>query len=355
MPLENLSIDDRLLEIAPAHVSDAQACELLERHYGLSGRLEKLGGERDLNFRAMLDDGSSRLFKLSHPLESPDVVDFHNQAMRRIELRDPELPVQRVQRSLTGEYANAVEVDGQRMLARLLSFVDGIPLHKVESTTKAFRKVIGQSLARLDLALEGFNHPAAGHALLWDMQHAEHLRPLLVHIEDQEGRSIVERSLDQFETRVLPRLSRLREQVIHNDMNPHNIIVDAENPDILRNILDFGDMVYAPLVNEIAVAASYHLGQRGDVLDPALDVIASYHQLNPLTDEELTLLPELLSTRLALALCINSWRAQLHPDNRAYIHRNSQRAWANIKAMSALSRSEIEDRISLACVRTIKA
>lgn len=355
MPLENLSIDDRLLEIAPAQVSDAQASEILERHYGLSGRLEKLGGERDLNFRILLGDGSSRLLKLSHPLENPDVVDFHNQAMRRIELRDPDLPVQRVHRSLTGDYTTAVEVDGQCMLSRLLSFVDGIPLHKVESTTKAFRKVIGHSLARLDQALEGFNHPAAGHTLLWDMQHAEHLRPLLVHIEQREGRNIVERSLDEFEARVLPGLCRLRKQVIHNDMNPHNIIVDAENPDSLRNILDFGDMVYAPLINEVAVAASYHLGQKGDALDPALDVISSYHQQNPLTDEELTLLPELLSMRLALALCINSWRARLHPDNRDYIHRNSQRAWANLNAMSTLSRSEIEDRISLACVRTIKA
>lgn len=355
MPLENLVIDDSLLEIAPAHVSDAQVSDILERHYGLSGRFEKLGGERDLNFRVMLDDGSSRLFKLSHPLENPDVVDFHNQAMRRIELRDPDLPVQRVHPSFTGEYATVVEVGGQRMLSRLLSFVEGMPLHKVDSTTQAFRKVVGQSLARLDLALEGFSHPAAGHRLLWDMQHAEHLRPLLVHIEQREGRQVVEQSLDQFETLALPGLSRLRKQVIHNDMNPHNIIVDAENPDILRNILDFGDMVYAPLVNDVAVAASYHLGQQGDVLEPALDVIGSYHQHNPLTDEELALLPELLATRLAVALCINSWRAQLHPDNREYIHRNSRRAWANIKALSTFSRSEMEDRISLACVRAVKA
>jgi Ser/Thr protein kinase RdoA (MazF antagonist) len=355
MPLENLAIDDSLLEIAPAQVSDAQACAVIQQHFGLSGRLEKLGGERDLNFRVILPDSSSRLFKLSHPLENPEVVDFHNQAMLRIEQRDPELPVQRVHQSLTGEYTTLVEVDGQRMLARLLSFVDGMPLHRVKHTTQEFRRVIGQSLARLDVALEGFNHPASGHTLLWDMQHAEHLRPLLVHVEDSDGRSLVEQNLDQFETRVLAKMPRLRKQVIHNDMNPHNIIVDAGNPDVLRNILDFGDMVYAPLVNEVAVAASYHLGQVGDVLEPALDVIGSYHLHSPLTDEEVELLPELLATRLALALCINSWRAELHPENREYIHRNSQRAWANLRAMSSLSRSEIEDRIYSACIREVKA
>ncbi|MNG04929.1 hypothetical protein D3C84_880970 [compost metagenome] len=129
--------------------------------------------------------------------------------------------------------------------------------------------------------------------------------------------------------------------------------MDAKSPSVLRSILDFGDMVYAPLVNEVAVAASYHLGQVGDVLAPALDVIGAYHQHNRLTHDELVLLPALLATRLALALCINSWRAELHPENRQYILRNTQRAWANLNAMSSLSRSEIEDRISSACLREV--
>ncbi|WXL24296.1 phosphotransferase [Ectopseudomonas mendocina] len=338
-----------LLEVAPARVSEDQVLALLQQHFGLSGRLEKLGGERDLNFRVVLADGASKLLKLSHPLEDPQVVDFHNQAMLRIEQQDPSLPVQRVHRSLAGDYATWVEVDEQRMLVRLLSFVDGVPLYRVEQPSQAFRRTLGQSLARFDRALEGFEHPAAGHTLLWDMQHAEHLRPMLAYVEAGEGRRLVEQGLDQFAARVLPLMPQLRKQVIHNDMNPHNIIVDAESPDVLRNILDFGDMVQAPLVNDLAVAASYYLDRSGDVLQPALDMIAAYHHEYPLTDEELALLPELLATRLSLSLCINSWRAELHPENRQYIHRNSVRAWANLRALAALSRAEIEDRIFTSC------
>ncbi|MDR0212202.1 MAG: phosphotransferase [Pseudomonas putida] len=355
MPLENSVIDDSLLEVAPAQVTDLQAQAVLQQFFGFGGRLEKLGGERDLNFRVILPDGSSRLLKLSHPLENPQVVDFHNQAMRRIEVRDPGLPVQRVHPALGGAYATWVEIDGQPMLARLLSFVDGLPLHRLKYTSQPLRRDIGRSLARLDRALEGFDHPAAGHVLLWDMQHAERLRPLLVHLGEGDGRDLVKQGLDRFEADVLPRMSSLRKQVIHNDMNPHNLIVDAEDPDVLRNILDFGDMVHAPLVNEVAVAASYHLGQVGDVLAPALDVIGAYHQHNPLTRDEIGLLPELLVTRLAVALCINSWRAELHPENRQYILRNAQRAWANLRAMSSLSRPEIEERISQACTRELTA
>ena len=96
MPLEKVSAQPCLLEAAPARVSDGQVLGVLAQHYAISGKLEQLGGERDLNFRVMLADGTSRLFKLSHPLENPQVVDFHNQAMLQIERNDPALPVQRV-------------------------------------------------------------------------------------------------------------------------------------------------------------------------------------------------------------------------------------------------------------------
>lgn len=354
MQLERFAIDDSLLEAAPARVTESQACVLLKQYYALGGELERLGGERDLNFRVKLADGSSRLFKLSHPLENPDVVDFHNGAMRRIEHRDPELPAQRVHASTSGEYKVEVEVEGQRMLARLLSFVDGQPLHRIASTSCTFRNNLGQAIARLDKALEGYNHPAASHILLWDMQHAEHLRPLLNHIEKGRQRDMVEKSLDMFERRVLPKVPGLRKQVIHNDMNPHNIIVDMQDPGILRNILDFGDMVYAPLINEVAVAAAYQLGLEGDILAPALDLIASYNDINPLEKEELEILPELLATRLALALCINSWRASLHPENLAYIMRNAQRAWKNLADLTAISPAQIQDRIYKACAQEVR-
>lgn len=355
MPLENVFAEACLLEAAPARVSEAQVLEVLLQLYGISGKLEKLGGERDLNFRVILADGTSRLFKLSHPLENPDVVDFHNQAMRQIERQDPALPVQRVYPSLSGTFSETVEIDRQRMLVRLLSFVDGLPLHRVACASPAFRQNLGQALGRFDRALSGFEHPAAGHVLLWDMQHAQRLRPLLKYIEPGARRDRVEQSLDRFEAQVLAKAHTLRQQVIHNDMNPHNIIVDPEQPDVLRNILDFGDMVRAPLVNEVAVAASYQLGVSGDVLAPALDMIRAYHRVNPLLVEELELLPVLISTRLALSLCINFWRADLHPDNRAYILRNAHRAQASLAGLSSVSPAHIHDRILAACTQEVGA
>ncbi|MBQ0818729.1 phosphotransferase, partial [Microvirga sp. HBU67558] len=82
------------------------------------------------------------------------------------------------------------------------------------------------------------------------MKHAHRLRPLLVHVEDLRRRALVERFLDRFEQFVLPAMPNLRTQVIHNDLNPHNVLVAERDHDHVTGVIDFGDAVLAPLVND---------------------------------------------------------------------------------------------------------
>ncbi|KAF1052913.1 MAG: Homoserine kinase [Stenotrophomonas maltophilia] len=354
MSLNTVYTPDHLLEAAQAEVSDAQAAQVAVEHFDLHGPLQRLAGERDLNFH-IDDPRGGRLLKLSHPLEDPQVVDFQNQALLRIERADPTLPVQRLFPNLSGSHEVRIEIDGQSMQARLFSFVDGLPLHRVEQRSRSLRENLGDALARLGLALQGFEHPASGHELLWDLKHAQRLRGLLVHIEDRAQRSLVERFLDNFETHALPRLGALRAQVIHNDLNPHNVIVQHTHPECLANILDFGDMVHAPLVNDVAVAAAYQLTEPQDALRGAEEFVAAYHRRNPLRDEELEILPDLIATRLLMTLSITAWRASLHPENRPYILRNTHHAWQSLQGLARLSRAEAQERIANACLKEAHA
>ncbi|MCY1260234.1 Homoserine kinase [compost metagenome] len=349
MSLNTLSAHDHLLEAAPARVSDEQAAAIAAECFGLHGTLNKLAGERDLNFQITDARGASRLLKLSHPLEDPQVVDFQNRALLRVEAADADLPVQRVYPALDGRYQVPVEIDGQPMLARLFSFVDGLPLHRVPERSRALRENLGDALARLGLALNGFEHPASGHELLWDLKHASRLRRLLTYIEDRDGRALVERFLDNFELHALPRQASLRAQVIHNDLNPHNVIVDVEHPEQLRNILDFGDMVHAPLINDLGVAAAYQVGEPDAPLATAAEMIAAYHRRYPLLEAEQEILADLIATRLTMTLCITAWRASLHPENRDYILRNTRHAWRSLQGLASLTRSQAQDQIAAAC------
>ena len=106
--------------------------------------------------------------------------------------------------------------------------------------------------------LSNFRHPGANHKLLWDLQHAAELRPLIDAVP-AERRALVERTLDRFETHALPVLSGLPKQPLHNDLNPHNIVVDSANNERIAGIIDFGDMTSTARVVDLAVTAAYQV------------------------------------------------------------------------------------------------
>ncbi|MFK3815985.1 phosphotransferase [Pseudomonas sp. NPDC089407] len=344
---------DQVLAAAPAQATDSQAEALASQFFGLNGRAKLLTGERDLNFHFACSDGRQFLLKISNPAEDPHVVDFQNKAMLHIERTDPTLEVQRVFPNLEGGYQIAVSVNGDTTFLRLFSFVEGIPLAKVRQPTLAIRSALGVSLARLGIALRGFFHPAAGHELLWDIKHSLRAAALIDAIEDPEDRALAVRFLENFEKNAYPSLPGLRAQVIHNDLNFHNVIVDTNHHDHVRNILDFGDMVHAPLVNDLAVASAYHLGSESNALSQALPFIAAYNSVLPLERIEQEILYDLIAARLVLTVAITNWRASLYPENRTYIMRNAPVAWQGLRGFSKISRAQAQDHIARICSKEL--
>ncbi|CAG2137650.1 phosphotransferase [Cupriavidus plantarum] len=319
-----------------------QAAALAARAFGISGDATLLTSERDQNFRIDGPDNAAYVLKITHPAEDAGVTDFHTQAQLHLMRADATLPIPRLIATRDGQsvYWRGLGSgsDGSaptRQAVRLITFVPGVPLYKV-ARSAAQRRALGTALARIDLALHGFTHAHASHRLLWDLQHLAQLRPLLACIEDPARQSLVRRYLDRFEARVAPVLPTLRRQVIHNDLNPYNVLVDAEDHDRVAAVFDFGDMVEAPLVNEIAVAAAYQLADAPDPLVTAAECIGAYHARLPLTDTEIALLPDLIAARLMTTVLITSWRAREHPENSAYILRNSGLSWSGLERLDAL-------------------
>jgi Ser/Thr protein kinase RdoA (MazF antagonist) len=263
---------------------------------------------------------------------------------------DPQLPIPRVHMSVDGEAEVLVEIDeGQPRLVRMISFVPGLPVADVSLRTPALRRNMARCLARLGLALRGFFHPAAGHELLWDLKHASRLRDLFIHIEDDDRRALVTRYLDDFEQYALPVMPRLRGQVIHNDLNPNNVMVDEQTHEHVTGILDFGDMVYAPLINDLGVAAAYNLADREDPLSSAAEFVAAYHEVMPLEEQEVDILFDLIATRLVMTVAITGWRAVRYPQNRDYILRNNPMSWVRLQRLSHLTREQGQAHLRRAC------
>jgi hydroxylysine kinase len=104
-------------------------------------------------------------------------------------------------------------------------------------------------------------------------------------------------------------------------------------------MIDFGDMVEAPLINDLAVAAAYQTAAMNDIFKGTSSLLSGYHQTYPLLPKELDLLPGLIMNRVAMSAIICEWRAIDHSDNQEYILGGIQRMW---KTLETLLKSDLE-------------
>ncbi|MFB9264162.1 phosphotransferase [Bradyrhizobium erythrophlei] len=333
---------------AASPIPETRAQALAEDYYGLPAAVRRLDSERDQNFRLRTPDGRDYVLKIANPAEDRAVTNLQTEALGHAAARDSALPIPRVFPALNGAVELEVAFDdGSKRIVRLLSFLAGTPMHQVAPST-ALRRDIGHWAARLARALRDFHHPGAGHKLLWDIQHAAELRPLLDTVPAAQ-RDLVERVLDGFETQARPILSQLRAQPVHNDLNPHNIVVDPTDHERIAGIIDFGDLTSTARINDLAIACAYQVADSDDPLAPACELIAAYHAVTPLEATERAILFDLIATRMVMTVVISNLRAARYPENREYILRNNKAASARLARIATLSRDQARQQIERAC------
>ena len=333
---------------AASAIPEALAQKLAAEHYGLPATVHRLNSERDQNFRLTTLDGREYVLKIANPAEDSAVTNLQTEALLHLAVTDPGLPIPRVFPTMNGAHELAIQFDdGSTRIVRLLSYMAGIPMHAVEGS-KMLRHDLGRCAARLAKGLRNFRHAGASHKLLWDLQHAAELRSL-VDAVPADRRGLVEDCLDGFEARALPLLRGLDEQPVHNDLNPHNIVVDPANNERISGIIDFGDLAFTARVNDLAIAAAYQVADSDDPLAPPCDLVAAYHAVTPLDAAEFDILFDLMATRMVMTVVISSWRARRYPENRDYILRNNSPAWARLSRVTRLSRVQATRQIQRAC------
>jgi len=315
VPWESLSV----LAASPPRFSAEEAAAIAAKLFDLRGDAVDLGSERDQTF-LIEDGGGGGVLKISNLGEDPPVLDLEANALLHIGRVDPELPITRQRGRATVD-----GLDGPhfvRLFERMQGRVGGADL--ADDAVAAF----AATHARLTLALRGFFHPAAGRDLLWNPAQAPRLRPLAASIPDAGRRAIVERVLDRFEERVLPRWAYLPAQVAHGDFTLDNVFLDER--DRVAGIVDFGDMSFTARAGDFAVGLVSLLRGRpeSDVFRVARIAIDGYTSRIPLEDQELDLLGDLIAARLAALVTISAWRVERYPENAEYIQSWDVDSWA---------------------------
>lgn len=275
--------------------------------------VKPLEGYANLNYRITDDRGNLYVFK-SH-LGTDDQLLFEAESNILLQLnakfknKFPK-PVQ----ANDGSFIVNSKNEKNNNTYRLLSWINGDLLVNVPHSAELFRS-FGVLLAKMDKELMTVNNPiiAARH-IEWDLQHLLDLRSKSKSISDLSIRKLVDYYFLQFKEFVLPELPDLRKSIIHNDANDWNVLVqDGE----VSGLIDFGDMIYAPLVQELSVALTYAMMDKEDPLKWATYILKSYHSILPLQEIEVDLLYYLIAARLCLSL-IHSYHALKEGDADEY-------------------------------------
>ena len=331
----------------PCHpVSAAEAEEIASRLYGVHGSMTRFETEKDDTFLLEGGDGERFVLKIAHPSERLDELEFQVALTRHLEEQAPDLPVPRAIRDLSGaDLPVIVTKEGERRAVRLITFLPGTPLDRTTSTAPQ-RERIGEILAKLRQAMSGFSHPADGRTVAWDVTHLLDLSDLLRFLPPGDKRTWTVRALERFAD-VKPQLDLCRRQVLHNDFNTSNLVVDHDNPQFLTGVIDFGDAVRTAIAVDVSTALmnqmpkTFDYRDRHDLFDEPRDVLRGYLRHAELTDEELRLIPFLSMGRLAVRALLTCWRAEIFPENRRYILRNTEAGWAHLEWFHSISTEQI--------------
>lgn len=209
-------------------------------------------------------------------------------------------------------------------LTRLYQFIEGSLLGKAEQTDELLYN-FGIAIGQLTQAIGDYrSNPIEARRLEWDQQYCLVNVSKVPCIQHPKHRKWVNYFFDQFAQHIAPIQHELRHAIIHGDVNEQNVLVKGNE---VLGIIDFGDICYSPLINEVAVSMAYcSLLNQDDPLGKISLILKGYHSVSPLLPEEVDLLYYLIPIRLCVSVA-NSSEKQAQGEGTDYIVQNQKDAW----------------------------
>ncbi|VEN57966.1 unnamed protein product, partial [Callosobruchus maculatus] len=237
-----------------------------------------------------------------------------------------------------------VKLNGVEHLVRILEYIEGILLNKVECTPKLLYQV-GRITAELDEAMMDFHHEAySTRKFPWMLELVPDIKKYLYALKDSVKEDLVTTIVKDFEGRVLSVFSNFKKGIIHGDINEQNIIVEkGDNKEYpLKGIIDFGDVNEACYLFELAIVMTYMILEAKDV-EVGSYVIAGYESVRDVPIEEFRLLKICIEARLCQSLVLGAYCSLREPEN-SYILSTAAKGWETLNKVRSYPEDKLLER-----------
>ncbi|MGH9410132.1 MAG: aminotransferase class III-fold pyridoxal phosphate-dependent enzyme [Vicinamibacterales bacterium] len=336
-----------VLRQAPA-LSIAEAVEIARRVYGLETAASTLPSERDQNFALETRGGERFVLKMANAADGRGLLDAQNAAIEHVGRKTP--LCQRVIPAIDGR--SIADAGGHAV--RLLTWLPGEPIASLSDPPPALFEDLGRAVAELDAALDDFDHAEVHRPFYWDLAGGLALvHDLAPSISEPRMRAFVRSIAGAVQRRDGGRLPLLPRAVRHNDLNDHNVLVNAipsGAKSTVTGILDFGDIVYTYAIADLAVAMAYAILGKADPLPIACAVVRGYQKGRPIEDDEIDALFGLVELRLCMSVSIAARQQMMRPDN-GYLSISQNAIRDTLPRLLALDRDAIDAALRQARAR----
>lgn len=313
----------------------------IEKEFGIVPiEIKRLNGYENINYLVKTQT-ESFIFK-TYPLSESNfaLIDAESKALLYLQ-KDPNsrtpLPIP----FKDGSYTKNIKIANQLVTCRLLSFLEGEFMGDAKVSGK-MASSLGSFLAHLNVSLFKFeNHVIRSRKCEWDIQQLALNRKYIKDIPVIAKQNLVRYFFLQFEQKVIPVASELRMNYIHSDANEWNVLLKNNQ---INGLIDFGDMVYAPLINELATALTYICYDKESYYEFILPLVHAYHKIIPLEKKEVSILYYLIAAKLCISVCHSAHAKKQDPEN-AYASSSEKNAWKMLYKLLEINPIALEDAI----------
>jgi len=302
-----------------------QAVKIAKDLYQIDGEAIVLPGELDFNFRIKTKT-ESYILKISRPDEEVNYIEFQHELLNHVSNNNDKIDVPKTFPDRHGNFiSDIIDATGTVRKVRLLSWIEGRLWSSVNPIKDNLLYSLGEEAGKITKALQGFKNPKAHREFEWDIAQAEWTYEH-INLFSENQQKIAKHFQNQYKC-IQDEYQLLRKGVVHNDVNDNNIIVtkDLINPQV-KAIIDYGDVIYTTVINDLAITIAYAIMNKPDVLSAALPIVKGYNNQFPIQDKELKFLYTLIAMRLIISISKSAINKQNEPNNK-YLLISEKPAW----------------------------
>ena len=305
--------------------------------FNIKGKAQQLPGEIDLNFLIKVSKSEKFVLKVESSQRDLDNLLLQNKVLTHLSKKKIPIDLPSVIANKNGETITPFRLEnGEQAHLRILKWVEGRLLAKVNPQTSELLESLGETCGYLCEGLKDFDYKGAHRNFNWNSSNVSWIKDHLAVFKSKKKSNLVSYFLNLFQQEVAPILPQLRKSVNYNDANDYNVLVnhDLANPKI-AGVIDFGDTIYTHTINEVAIASAYALMGKTDPLSAASSIIKGFHSVFPIDEKECQVIFPLIAARLIISVTVSAINQSAEPDN-PYLQISAKPAWALLEKLRTI-------------------